>query len=85
MAQRIDHKKFTELIEAISKRSAVRERIIITPDEMATIVEHWEWFKTFIAGKKKASKSRVNPGRKPQPDAEIQPESLRRRELRKKK
>lgn len=79
--KKIDHKRFRELGGRISEALKAGKAATLSRDEALIVQEHWEWFEAYI----NAQAKRSGKGGRPQlPDDEVQPESLRRRELRKK-
>ena len=76
----MNHAPFIKLADRIAAQG--RGRYVLIDDDLATMNGHINWFRAFLDQRKRANGCIKNHGRKRLPDDEVQPESLRRRELR---
>lgn len=82
---KIDHKKFLELGERIRHSLDRGAGFIPTADDLGILMEHVDWFVSYIKGRSVAGSLTENPGRKRKADDEIKPASLKRRRIREEK
>lgn len=76
--KRTYHNKFLEIVEGLTDAP-------LSEADKRVLRGEARWVRTFLRNKRRAASARVRPGRRKLPDDQVSPDSLKKREYRRKR